>query len=183
MSNFPDVEKKLQKHIDYFKEELGKVRTGRANPAIVENIPVEQYGSKQPLKALGSISTLDAQTLVVEPWNKDTLEEIAAAISKSQAGVQAVVEGERIRIPFPSLSQERREEFVRHINKKAEEVKAQMRQLRDEEIKELKQQEKDSEIGEDMFHRTKEKLEKVFKDYFEKVDNMREKKEEELSAV
>lgn len=178
-----ETEKKIQPHIDFLKEELAKIRTGRANASLIEDIQAEVYGQRQPIKALGTIRSLDPQTLVIEPWDKGSVEPIANAITKEQNGLNAVPEGERIRVPFPPLSQERRQEFVKQATKKAEETKIKLRQLRDEVMKDLEQQEKGGDISEDEKFRTKKKLEETFKKYNDQIDELKEKKEKELSSV
>lgn len=182
MSEFPDVTKKLDVALQSLAEELAKIRSGRVTPALIEDIAVDYYGVKQPVKALGTIGLLDARTLTVEPWDRNFLEPIANAITKSPQGVQGVVDGNRVRIVFPPISKERREEFIRLASKKAEETRVRLRQIRDNELKELKSDEKNGKIGKDDFFRAKESLEKMFKDYFDKIDSLKEAKEKELSG-
>ena len=174
------LEQKLKTALDHLGEELRKIRNGRPQAGMIEDILVEYYGTKTPLKGLGTIAVLDGQTLMVEPWDKNALEAIAGAIAKSGAGLQAVVTGDKVRVPFPPLSEERRREFIKIASKKVEEAKVRIRQIRDEEMKELNRREKDKEIGEDEKFRTKEKLEKLFKDHTDKIDQNLKKKEQEL---
>ncbi len=181
--SFPEVEKSINERLDNLKKELRKIRTGRANPSIIEEIMVDYFGVKQPVKSLGSISSLGPQTLTVSPWDKKALEPISSAITKSQNGLQAVVDGDKVRIPFPPLSEERREEFIKFTNKKAEETRVQLRQLRDDEMKELKNQKDKGDIGEDDFFRAKERLEKLFKDYDNAINEVVSAKEKELSTI
>ena len=115
MAEFPNVEKKLDEQIERIKNEFTKIRSGRAHAGVIEDITVDYFDVKQPLKALGSIGSLGPQTLIVEPWDKNALEVIAGAITKAQNGLQAVVDGDRVRVPFPPLSKERREEFNTQI--------------------------------------------------------------------
>ena len=178
-----DVEKKIEGHMDYLKEELAKIRTGRANASIIEDLQVDCYGSKQPLKGLGTIRSLDPQTLVVEPWDKGAVQAIANAISKAQNGLNAVPEGERVRIPFPTLSEERRKEFIKFAAVKAEEVKIRLRQVRDETMKELEREEKAGTISEDEKFRQKEKFEELFKKNTKTIEEFKEAKEKELSTI
>jgi len=178
-----DLEQKLKEILNYFLEQLQEIRAGRAHAGVIENIMVDSYGTKQPVKALGSISLQDARTLIVDPWDKGSLEDIANAITKSQNGLNAVVDGDKIRVPFPSLSEERRTEFIRLADKKTEETKIKLRRLRDEEMKSLQRAEKDKEISKDELFRTKEKLEKTFKEYTEKIEEERTRKTKELSTL
>ena len=180
---FLEVENKIKERLEYFNSELQKIRGGRASANTIEDIVVDYFGSKQPVKALGSIGSLDAQTLVVEPWDKNSAEAIATAITKSQNGLFAVVDGDRVRVPFPSLSQERREEFIRLVGNKTEEAKVQLRRLRDGEIKNLKKQEEAKEISKDYFLQSRDKLDEMFKKYAGQMEEKRAVKEKELSQI
>jgi len=183
MSDFPDVEKKLKEQLARLEQELVKIRSDRAHANVVEDIIVEHYGTKQPIKALGTIGMLGPQVLIVEPWDKDALEAIAGAITKSQNGLTALVDGDRVRVPFPPLSQERRDEFVKFAAQIAEEARVQLRRTRDEERKELIEQERKKEISKDDLFRAKEKLDKLFKEYSDKIDEKKSAKEKELSTI
>ena len=182
MAEFPEVTKKLEDAIKNLAEELSRIRSGRVTTALIEDISVDYYGARQPVKTLGTIGSLDARTLVVEPWDKNALEPIANAITKSPQGVQGIVDGNRVRINFPPLSKERRDEFIRFAGKKAEETRVRLRQVRDDELRELKKDEKNGKIGKDDFFRAKDRFEKMFKDYFDKIDSIKEAKEKELSS-
>jgi len=181
MKTIKEVENSIDLHISKLKEELAKIRTGRANASLIEDIQVDCYGTRQPVKALGSIRSLDPQTLVVEPWDKGSIEAIAGAISKAQNGLSAVPEGERVRIPFSPLSEERRNEFVRLAGQRAEETKISLRHLRDENMKALERAQKEGDISEDEKFRNKEKLEEIFKKASGNIDELKQKKEVELS--
>src|SRR3989338_8142284 len=110
----------FSKVIEHFKGELSTLRTGRATPALVEDITVEAYGVKQPLKSLASISVADAKTLTVEPWDKSVLQAIEVAINKSQIVVNAVNDGKLLRLPLPDLTQDRRVELIKVLHQKLE---------------------------------------------------------------
>ena len=179
MAEFEATKSKLELLIRHFDEEMAKIRTGRPHVSAIEDIAVDYYGTPTPVKALGSIRTLDVHTLVVDPWDKKALEPIANAISKSELGINALVESDRVRIPFPPLSEERREEFKRLAGKKAEEAKVQLRQIRDEEMKRVER----AETSKDEKFRTKEKLEKLFKEHSTKIEGLLIKKQQELSQV
>ena len=178
-----DLEQKIEGHLSYIKEELSKIRTGRASASLIEDIQVDYYGIKQPLKGLGTIRSLDSQTLVVEPWDKGAVQAIAASITKAQNGLNAVPESERVRIPFPPLSEERRKEFIKFAGQKAEETKIRLRQLRDDAMKDIERREKSGEIGEDEKFRQKEKLDDLFKKTTKTIEDLKEAKEKELSTA
>lgn len=183
MSEFPNLEKKLKEQLSRLGQEFVKIRGDRAHANVVEDIIVDHYGAKQPIKALSTIGMLGPQVLIVEPWDKDALEAIANAITKSQNGLTAVVDGDRVRVPFPPLSKERRDEFVKFAAEKAEEAQIRLRRTRDEERKELIEQERKKEVSKDDFFRAKEKLDKLFKEYSDKIDELKTVKEKELSTI
>ncbi|MEK7500662.1 MAG: ribosome recycling factor [Patescibacteria group bacterium] len=179
MSDISDFKTKLKESIGFLSGELAKVRSGRATPALVEDVVVDSYGAKTPLKGLASISTPDARTLVIEPWDKNALEAIAKAITQS-LGSQPVVDGIIIRVNLPPLTQERRLELIKSVAQKVEEARVKSRRLRDEAIKSLQLLEKDGRISEDAKFRQKEEIEKVMKEHMEGLEEMRKKKEQEL---
>ena len=179
MSDISDFKTKLKESSGFLSSELAKVRSGRATPAVVEDVVVDYYGAKTTLKGLAGISTPDARTLVIEPWDKNALEAIAKAITQS-LGSQPVVDGIIIRVNLPPLTQERRLELIKSVAQKVEEARVKSRRLRDEAIKSLQLLEKDGRISEDAKFRQKEEIEKVMKEHMEEMEELREKKEKEL---
>lgn len=173
---------KLKESSGFLAGELAKIRSGRATSAVVEDVVVDYYGAKTPLKSLASISTPDARTLVVEPWDKNAVEAIAKALAQSSLGSQPVVDGTAIRISLPPLTQERRLELIKLVAQKVEEARVKSRRWRDEAIKSLQQQEKDGRISEDAKFRQKEEIEKAMKEHMEGLEEMRKKKEQELMS-
>ena len=172
----PDFEKVLE-HVN---QELGALRTGRASPALAENIPVEAYGTTQPIKALGSMSTPDARTLVIEPWDTSVVKAIEAAIVASGIGISPVVDGKVIRLIMPMMTEENRQKMVKLMNEKLEDARVQLRKVREEAKKKI---EKQTGIGQDDIRRELEQLDKLVKDYVAKIDDMGEKKEKEIMTV
>ena len=179
MPDIPDLKTKLKESSGFLSTELAKIRSGRATPALVEDVLVDYYGAKTPLKGLASISTPDARALVIEPWDKNAVEAIAKALTQF-LGSQPVVGGSIIRLNLPPLTQERRLELIKLVAQKVEEARVKSRRLRDDAIKSLQLLEKEGRISEDGKFRQKEEIEKAMKEYMEELAEMRRKKEQEL---
>lgn len=175
-----DFKTKLQHQLEFLKGELFKIRSGRVSPALVEDVMVDYYGAKTPIKSLASISAADARTIVIEPWDKNVLEVIAKALTLANLGGQPVVDGVIIRISLPALTQERRQELIKLVSQIIEETKIKGRQARDDVIKMLQLKEKEGRISKDEKFRKKEEIEKVMKEHAEKLEATRSKKEQEL---
>lgn len=173
----------FEKAIEFFKEEMGKLRTGRASTALVEGLMVEYYGSKTPLKQIASISIPEPKTIMISPWDRDALVSIEKSVRESQLNLNPLNDGVAIRINIPPLTEERRKELVKLLNQKAEETRVTIRKNREEAWDDIQELEKDGKIGEDDKFQGKEKLQKVVDEYNKKVEELREKKEEEIMTV
>jgi len=178
-----DYKSKLEKSIEFLKSELAQIRTGRATPALIEGVMIEAYGSKMSLKEVGSITVLDPQNLIVSPWDRSLIQAVAKALRESELKLNAVDESDRIRVPFPALTEERRKEFVKIVSTKVEETKNAMRAIRQEGIKEVEKQFADKEIGEDEKYKLKEDYDKIIKDFSAKADEMGESKKSDLMTI
>ena len=172
-----DFKNKLKEVLSFLSLELAKTRNGRASPALVEDILVDYYGNKTPLKGLAGISSLDARTLVIEPWDKSAIEPIAKAMAASGIGSQPIVDGKSVRISLPQLTEERRKEFIKIVSQKMEEAKIRARRLRDEAVKSIQQ-----EKSEDIKFRKKEEIEKAMKENNMALEELKSKKEKELMS-
>jgi ribosome recycling factor len=172
----PDFEKVLE----HLQHETASLRTGRASPALVEDLQVEAYGTTQPVKALGSMSTPDARTLVIEPWDASVVKAIESAIVASGIGVSPVVDGKIIRLIMPMMTEENRQKMVKVLNEKLEDARVHIRKVREEAKKKI---EKQTGVGQDDIRRELEQLDKVIKDYVAKVDETGDKKEKEIMTV
>jgi len=170
-----DFKNKLKEVSGFLSGELGKIRSNRASPSLVEDVPVEHYGSRMPVKGLASIRSPDSRTVVVEPWDKKALDAIAKALSQAGLGVQPTVDGATVRISLPPLTQERRQELIRLVSQKVEEAKIRARRLRDEAIKNIQ-----LEKSEDIKFRKKEEIEKAMKENANQLEEIKNKKEKEL---
>ncbi len=182
--NFVDPQKEnFDKSIDHLKHELLGLRTGRATPAIVEDISVEAYGSKQQLKSLASIAVADAKTITVEPWDKSVLAAVETAIRNSDLGINPVNDGSLIRLVLPDLTQDRRQELIKVLHKKLEEARIAVRKVREDVKKKIDNAEKNKEIAEDEKFKQNDDLEKMVKEYNDKIKEIGEEKEKEINTV
>src|SRR3989344_4078924 len=172
-----DFKNKLKNTADFLAGELAKIRSNRISPAMVEDIQVDYFGAKTPIKGLASISLLDARTVVIEPWDKSVLETIAKALGQAGLGSHPVVDGDKIRFSLPALTQERRLELVKTVSQKVEEDKIRARRVRDEAVKDIQQ-----EKSEDTKFRKKEEIEKAMKENGQVLEDLKSKKEKELMS-
>ena len=164
-----DKKKDLDGAMEHFKFEMSKIRTGRANPSLVEDLLVDYYGTKTPLKQIANINVPEPRTLLIQPWGRDTLSSIETAIKISDLNLTPNNDGEVIRISIPAL--------------KAEEARISVRNIREDIWREIQELEKNGEIAEDDKFRGKERLQEVINEYNKKIDEMREKKEQEILTV
>ncbi len=175
----------MDKVIDALKRELLGVRTGRATPSLIENLPIhiESYGSTMPLKQCGNVTAPDARLLIVNPWDKSTLRDIERAIATSGMGFNPGNDGQIIRIPIPPLTGERRQALVKIVKKSAEDAKVRVRAVRREYNELLKAALDDKELTEDEHKRAVEKVQQATDAHVKKVDDVAAVKEKEVLEV
>jgi len=173
----------FEKAVEFFREELNKLRTGRASVSLVDTLMVEYYGSKVPMKQIASINTPEARTIAISPWDKDSLVNIEKAVRESQLNLNPINDGQMVRINIPALTEERRKELVKVLNQKAEEARVAVRKAREEIWDELQEMEKQGKIGEDDKFGGKEKLQKIVDEYNGKIEEVRGKKEQEIMTI
>lgn len=183
MINLDTNKPEFEKVMAHLKGELGALRGTRATPAILEHVMVEAYGSSQPLKALAAISVLDPKTLSVEPWDKSVLRDIEKAIQTANLGIGSAVDGQRIRVTLPPLTEETRRELVKIIHDKLETARQSVRTLREKLRQQVIEAEKKKEVGEDEKFRQLEKLDKMVGEYNEQIKKIGETKEKEIMTV
>jgi ribosome recycling factor len=176
-------EEDFQKTLEHFEVALGQLRTGRANSAMVENLSVDYYGAKSPLKQVASINVPEARLIVISPWDKDQLVNIEKAIRESQLNLNPNNDGQVIRINIPPLNEERRKDLVKVLNKEAEDARVSVRKIREEIWSEIQKMEKDGKIGEDDKFAGKDKLQEVVDKHNSEIEEIREKKEAEIMTV
>ena len=181
--DFKDFSRRMDKALDHLAEEFDAVRAGRANPKVLDRITVEYYGSETPLNGVATISTPDARTLVISPWDAKLLKDIQKAIQMSDLGINPQNDGKVIRLVFPQLTEERRKELVKQIKKYAEEAKVAMRNIRRDGMDYIKKLKKNSEITEDEQKKAEKDLQDMLDKQIKKVDAAYAAKEKELMAI
>jgi ribosome recycling factor len=177
-----DLNHEFEGVFDYFKGEIAQIRAGRANPALVENLSVDYYGTPTPLKQIASLSAPQANLIVIEPWDKNALPAITKAIESSELSLAPIVEGHIIRINLPPLSQERREQMIRLLHEKTEEARIALRLRREEAIKKAQELKDNKEIGEDEWFRLKDKIQKEINEANNEVKKLSESKQKEITS-
>ncbi len=178
-----EYKEQIHKSLEHLKQDISSLRTGRATPAIVEDIMIEAYGMKQPVKALASISVLDAKTLAIEPWDKSIIQALDTGLRMSDLGINPVNDGKMIRLPLPELSQDRRQELIKVLNTKLESARIVLRKLREEARENVDIQEEHGSISEDQKYKLHDEIEKLAKEANEKVKEIGEEKEVEILKV
>lgn len=180
---FASAEDRMKKSIHAEERELASIRTGRASPALVENIQVEYYGTPTPMSQVASIKIPDARLLVIEPWDRGALGGIEKAIQKSDLGLTPNNDGSVIRLSFPQLTQERRQELVKVVRKRVEDGKVALRNIRRDAHDELRAMEKRKEISEDEQRRATDQLQKLVDRYIQQIEQVGKAKESELMEI
>ena len=178
-----DLTENQNKAIDAFKRELGRVRTGRANLAVLESVRVEYYGSKVPLNQVASLSIPDARQIVIKPWEKAVIQDIEKAIHVAEIGLNPQSDGEIIRLPIPGLTEERRRELVKQCRKLSENAKVSIRNHRRDGNEFLKELEKSKDISEDGKKRGFDRIQKETDKAIEKIGEIFSEKEKEIMEV
>lgn len=178
-----DCERKMQGVIEATKQDFSTVRTGRANPALLDRIQVEYYGTLTPLNQLSTISAPEARLLLIQPWDKNALKEIERAILKSDLGLTPNSDGSVIRLSIPPLTEERRKDLVRLVRKEAEDKRIGIRNVRREANEVLRELEKDGSVSEDQRHRAEADVQELTDKYIDKINQLLEAKENEIMEV
>lgn len=169
--------------LEWFRGEVANIRTGRVKPDMLTNIPIEHYGSRNPLQSLASISSLDARTMVIAPWDPSATAAIEKGIIAANVGATPVVDGKNIRLAFPALTEEIRERTIRQLHQKAEEARQRLRDGREEGVKILKADKQTSAITEDDFYEGREHLDKLIHDATAAITALVEQKETEIKTI
>lgn len=176
-------EEKMKKTLESLKRELGSIRTGRATPALLERVQVEYYGNLTPVNQVANISIPDSRSLLIQPWEASLIPEIERAIMKSDLGLTPNSDGATIRLNLPQLTQERRAEFVKVANKKTEEARIAIRNIRREANELLKKLEKSASLAEDDVKKTQDDIQKLTDRYIKEAEQMLGVKEKEITEV
>ncbi len=180
-----DIKPRMEKSLDFLRQEMASLRTDRAAPSILENLTCEVYGGSQRLKLveLGTITAPDPRTITFQPWDASIIGEVRQSIMKTDIGLTPIIDGEVIRMAVPPLSQERRQEFLKLLSKLMENVRTSIRMIRRDKMLEIKRAFEEKTIGEDEKFRAEQELQKITDEFTEKVEEMGKKKEEELTTV
>ncbi|MFM8793722.1 MAG: ribosome recycling factor [Acidimicrobiales bacterium] len=173
----------MERAVSHAQTQFATVRTGRANPALVEKLMVDYYGSATPLQQLAGFQVPEARMLVVKPHDRGSIANIEKAIRESDLGLQPSNDGIVIRLSFPALTEERRKEYVKVVKNMAEEARVAVRNIRRDARKTLETAEKNSEISKDDLERAEKELEKLTQDHVEQIDKALSRKEQELLEV
>jgi ribosome recycling factor len=181
--DIPEGKQKMEKIISNLKDELSKMRTGRASPDMLKGVKVETYDSKMPVEHLATISVPDARTIAIKPWDKNNVEKVEKAIMASDIGLNPIVDGTLIRLSIPPLTEERRKEFVKEMKERVEQAKIAIRSVRHELMDELDNLKDEGGVSEDFVSRKKDEVEDLVSKMVKETDNIEEKKEEELMKI
>ena len=178
-----DLKTHYEKTIEFLKNEISGLRTGRANVALVDSIMIENYGSKVPLKQVASLSVSDAKSITVQPWDKSVLSEIEKTISQSNKGFSIVNDGNVIRLILPEMSEDRRKEIIKVLHEKIEGARISLREVRDNVRDRVLDLVKNKEISEDDKFRLFEKIDELTSEYNSKIKLISENKEQEIKTI
>ncbi len=181
--DYTNLKEKMEKSISVYSEKLSEVRAGRANPAILNKIKIDYYGTPTPINQVAGVSVPEARLIVIQPWDVSVLKEIEKAILASDIGINPNNDGKVIRLAFPELNEERRKELVKEIRKMAEEAKVAIRAIRREGIDNAKAEQKEGNITEDELKQAENDIQKLTDKNIEEIDKILEKKEKEVMSV
>lgn len=178
--DFSNMKNESEEIKEWLKKETSSLRTGRATPALVENIMIDSYGTRVPLKHVASIAVEDARTIRITPWDAGVLKNIEHSISTSNLGIQPIADKQSIRIALPELTEERRKSLIKLLNEKLEEARVSLKLKREEEWKDIQDKERNGEISEDDKFRYKEELQKIIDKVSAGLEEIAKNKEKEI---
>ena len=181
--DYTSLKEKMEKSISVYSEKLSEVRAGRANPAILNKVKIDYYGTPTPINQVAGVSVPEARLIVIQPWDASVLKEIEKAILASDIGINPNNDGKVIRLAFPELNEERRKELVKEVRKIAEEAKVSIRAIRRDGIDEAKAKQKNSEITEDELKSAETEIQKITDKNIEEIEKILEDKETEIMSV
>lgn len=173
----------MEKSLQYFKNELLKIRAGRAQTSLVSDLLIDYYGTKTPLKQLATISIPEVRLILISPFDKNSIKEIEKAVSISSQGLTPQNDGRVIRIPIPPLTEERRQEIVQIVSQKLEEIKNTFRNFREENWKTVKEMEEKKQVTEDERYKAKDELDDLIAEFNDKAEEIAEKKKNEVMKI
>lgn len=183
MSDYQEYEIRMKKTSEFLSAQFASVRAGRSNPAVLDQITVEYYGTPSPINQIATISAPDPRSLVIQPWDTASLKLIEKAILTSDLGINPTNDGRVIRLIFPQLTEERRKELAKKVRKYGEDAKVAVRNIRRDAVETFKKQQKKSEITEDDLKEMEKDVQKLTDDYIKEVEALTVKKEKELFEI
>lgn len=178
-----ESEEKMEKTLEATRQQIAKIRTGKASPSILDSVRVNYYGSIVPLKQVAGINVPEVRLIVIQPWEKNLISDIEKAILKADLGLNPINDGNVIRLPIPPLTEERRRELVKFSKKIGEEGKIALRNIRRDANDMMKKAEKEHKVSEDDLHRGQENIQELTHDFIKKIDEILQKKEKEIMEV
>ncbi len=181
--DYTNLKERMEKTINNFSEKLAEVRAGRANPAILNKIKIDYYGTPTPINQVAGVSVPEARLIVIQPWDMSILKEIEKAILASDIGINPNNDGKVIRLAFPELNEERRKELVKDIKKMAEESKVAVRAVRRDGIEDAKSEQKEGNMTEDELKNAETEIQKMTDKSIEEIDKILAVKEKEIMSV
>lgn len=183
MPSLQKARQRMEHSIEALRREFAGVRTGKASPALLDNVRVEAYGSTMPLNQVGTVSAPEPRMLVVQPWDKSLIKAIEKGLRESDLGLNPSNDGQVVRIPIPPLTEERRKEFVRLVHKLTEEARVAVRNVRRDANDEVKHRQKDEGLSEDDIRREQAEVQKLTDQYIARIDELMKHKEAEIMEV
>ncbi len=178
-----DADSRMKKSLDSLKNELSKIRSGRAHPSLLEHVTVSYYGSDVPINQVASVSVLDARTLNVSVWDKGAFADVEKAILTSDLGLNPVSTGDSLKVPLPPLTEERRKELIKVVRSEVEQGRVAVRNVRRDANNHLKDLVKEKEISEDDLRRAEDRVQKITDNTIEEIEKLLNTKEEELMEI
>ena len=181
--DYSNLKEKMEKTISVYSERLSEIRAGRANPAILNKVKIDYYGTPTPINQVAGVSVPEARLIVIQPWDMGVLKDIEKAILASDIGINPNNDGKVIRLAFPELTEERRKDIAKEIKKMAEEAKIAVRQIRREGIDEVKAEQKEGIVTEDELKQAETEIQKITDKNIEVIDEILAKKEKEIMSI
>jgi len=178
-----EMNARMDKTVQVFRDELATIRTGKASPALVENITVDYYGTPTRLREIAKIATPEPRLIVIQPWDPSVVANIVKAINQSALGITPVNDGKLVRLPIPELDEERRRDLVKTVRKMGEDARIAVRNIRREQNEELKRLQKEGQITEDDLHREEKSVQEATNGHIKKLDELIAHKEKEIMEV
>ena len=178
-----DAKQRMDKSVEAFRQEITKVRTGKATTALLDGIKVDYYGTVTPLNQVGNVTVLDVHTISITPWDKSMVQVIDKAILSSDLGLNPISDGTNIKVPIPALTEERRKELVKLVKKFGEDAKVALRNVRRDANDHLKRMEKNKELTEDQLKEGEKEIQKLTDEHITKIDEIIKHKEKDIMEV